>query len=74
MIDLAHLLRRSLARARAGKALSLDEVEALLSARGHILHEVSEQGVAQGIIFNAAENLLEGGSDRRRPDGAAIGR
>jgi len=50
------------------------DTRALLSARGHILHEVSEQGVAQGIIFNAAENLLEGGSDRRRPDGAAIGR
>jgi gamma-glutamyltranspeptidase/glutathione hydrolase len=47
---------------------------ALLAARGHTLAEVSAQGVAQGIVYNAAENLLEGGSDRRRPDGAAIGR
>jgi gamma-glutamyltranspeptidase/glutathione hydrolase len=50
------------------------DTRALLAARGHVLHEVSEQGVAQGIVFNAAENLLEGGSDRRSPDGAAIGR
>jgi len=47
---------------------------ALLRARGHTLAEVPAQGVAQGIVYNAAENLLEGGSDRRRPDGAAIGR
>ena len=47
---------------------------ALLMARGHTLAEVPSQGVAEGIVFNAAENLLEGGSDRRRPDGAAIGR
>ncbi len=47
---------------------------ALLAARGHTLAEVPTQGVAQGIVYNAAENLLEGGSDRRRPDGAAIGR
>src|SRR6266542_824426 len=42
MIDLAHRLRRSLARARAGKALSLDEVEALLFARGPALDELCE--------------------------------
>jgi FO synthase len=42
MIDLAHLLRRSMARARAGKALSLDEVEALLSARGPALDPLCE--------------------------------
>jgi gamma-glutamyltranspeptidase/glutathione hydrolase len=47
---------------------------ALLAARGHPLAEVSAQGVVQGIVYNAAENLLEGGSDRRGPDGAAIGR
>src|SRR6266536_5518503 len=40
MIDLAHRLRRSLARARAGKALSLDEVEALLFARCEALAEL----------------------------------
>ena len=42
MVDVAHQLRRSLARARAGKALSLDEVEALLSARGPALGELFE--------------------------------
>jgi hypothetical protein len=29
--------------------------------------------VAQGIVFNVKEDLLEGASDRRSPDGAAIG-
>jgi gamma-glutamyltranspeptidase / glutathione hydrolase len=47
---------------------------ALLAARGHTLEEIPGQGVAQGIVFDAAAKLLEGGSDRRRPDGAAIGR
>jgi gamma-glutamyltranspeptidase / glutathione hydrolase len=47
---------------------------ALLAARGHTLDEVSGQGVAEAIVLNAADNLLEGGSDRRRPDGAALGR
>ncbi len=50
------------------------DTRALLAARGHVLDEISAQGVAHGIILNAAESLLEGGSDRRRPDGAAIGR
>jgi FO synthase len=45
--DGAHLLRRALARARSGKTLSLDEVEALLSARGEALVEV--MGVAAGL-------------------------
>jgi gamma-glutamyltranspeptidase/glutathione hydrolase len=47
---------------------------ALLKARGHTMAEVGGQGVAEGIVFDPALNLLEGGSDRRRPDGAAIGR
>jgi gamma-glutamyltranspeptidase/glutathione hydrolase len=47
---------------------------ALLAARGHTLAETQWQGVAEAIVFNAADNLLEGGSDRRRPDGAALGR
>ena len=50
--------------------LSPDTV-ALLKARGHTLTEVSVQGVAEGIVFDAARGLLEGGSDRRAPDGAA---
>jgi len=41
MTDATHLLRRSLARARAGKALSVDEVESLLGARGAALEELA---------------------------------
>src|SRR5947209_17961966 len=35
-----HELRRALARARAGKALSVDEAEALLGARGDALEDL----------------------------------
>jgi FO synthase len=47
MTDLAHPLRRALARARAGKALSLEEVETLLAARGEGLEEL--MAVAAGL-------------------------
>jgi gamma-glutamyltranspeptidase/glutathione hydrolase len=47
---------------------------ALLAARGHTLAEIPAQGVAEAIVLNAAENVLEGGSDRRQPDGGALGR
>jgi gamma-glutamyltranspeptidase/glutathione hydrolase len=47
---------------------------ALLRAKGHEVREVESQGVAQAIVYRADENVLEGGSDRRAPDGAAIGR
>jgi len=40
MTNLPHQLRRALARARAGKAISLDETEALLSARGEELRDL----------------------------------
>ena len=50
--------------------LSADTVEAL-AARGHKLQEIEQQGVAEAILVGA---LLEGGCDRRAPDGAAIGR
>jgi gamma-glutamyltranspeptidase/glutathione hydrolase len=57
--------------------LSPDTV-ALLRARGHVVEEgqgdSATQGVAQGIVYDAAANMLEGGFDRRAPDGAAIGR
>lgn len=53
--------------------LSADAVQAL-RARGHALEEISHQGVAQAIRVDAKQGLLEGGSDRRAPDGAAIGR
>jgi gamma-glutamyltranspeptidase/glutathione hydrolase len=48
---------------------------ALLRQRGHALEESPfSQGVAQGIVWNKAERVLEGATDRRVLDGAAIGR
>jgi gamma-glutamyltranspeptidase/glutathione hydrolase len=48
---------------------------ALLKQRGHATEESSfSQGVAQGIVWNKAERVLEGATDRRVLDGAAIGR
>ncbi len=44
-----------------------------LERRGHTLREGGSQGVAQVIIYNAKENVLEGGTDRRAGDGAAVG-
>ena len=46
----------------------------LLRARGHALNAVDVQGVAQGILYDAKTDMLEGASDRRDRDGAAIGR
>jgi gamma-glutamyltranspeptidase/glutathione hydrolase len=53
--------------------LSADTVEAL-AKRGHRIVEIGGQGVAEAIRVNAREGLLEGGCDRRAPDGAAVGR
>ncbi len=47
MIDLSHRLRRALARADAGKALSIEEVEALLSARDEGLERL--MGIAGSL-------------------------
>ena len=44
---------------------------AILTSRGHALREVGGQGVAEVIINNAKDGLLEGGVDRRAPDGGA---
>ncbi|MEW6319728.1 MAG: gamma-glutamyltransferase [Acidobacteriota bacterium] len=46
----------------------------LLRAMGHTVNEVDGQGVAEVIVFNARENMLEGGVDRRAPDGGAAGK
>ena len=46
----------------------------LLRAKGHVLQEGSFQGVAEGIVVDAQQGLLEGGSDRRVPDGGVAGR
>jgi gamma-glutamyltranspeptidase/glutathione hydrolase len=57
--------------------LSPDTV-ALLRARGHEVKELEgdepTQGIAEGVLYDAAADMLEGGADRRAPDGAAIGR
>jgi gamma-glutamyltranspeptidase/glutathione hydrolase len=52
---------------------SADTREAL-AARGHTVVEIQSQGVVEAILVNAKEGVLEGGCDRRAPDGAAIGR
>jgi len=53
--------------------LSPDTVEALVR-KGHPMTEVDSQGVAEVIRVVPNEGILEGGVDRRAPDGAAIGR
>jgi gamma-glutamyltranspeptidase/glutathione hydrolase len=48
---------------------------ALLKQMGYVAQESERpQGAAQGIVYNAKEDLLEGGADHRAPDSAAIGR
>jgi gamma-glutamyltranspeptidase / glutathione hydrolase len=47
---------------------------ALLEAKGHRLRPIGEQGAAEGIVYDREHDLLEGGSDRRAPDGGARGR
>jgi gamma-glutamyltranspeptidase/glutathione hydrolase len=44
-----------------------------LERRGHTLQAGGSQGVAQVIVNNVKEDMLEGGSDRRASDGAAVG-
>jgi len=52
--------------------LSADTV-AELQKRGHKLEAGGAQGVAQVIVYSSKEDVLEGGSDRRASDGAAVG-
>ena len=44
---------------------------ALLKAKGHDVRETNAQGVAEVIVFDAQNGVLEGGVDRRQADGAA---
>jgi gamma-glutamyltranspeptidase / glutathione hydrolase len=44
---------------------------AVLRAMGHEVEQGGNQGVAEVIVYNTADHLLEGGVDRRQPDGAA---
>jgi len=52
--------------------LSADTI-AELERRGHTLRMGNGQGVAQVIVYNAKEHMLEGGSDRRAADGGVVG-
>jgi gamma-glutamyltranspeptidase/glutathione hydrolase len=47
---------------------------AALREMGHSVREVPTQGVAQGILYNVKEGLLDGAADRRGADSAAVGR
>jgi gamma-glutamyltranspeptidase / glutathione hydrolase len=42
-----------------------------LRTKGHALREGGTQGLAEVIVYNAADDMLEGGVDRRQPDGGA---
>ena len=50
-----------------------DVLDALV-ARGHKIAEIPGQGAAEVIRQTPKDGLLEGGSDRRAADGAAVGR
>jgi gamma-glutamyltranspeptidase/glutathione hydrolase len=52
---------------------SADTIAALTS-RGHKTVEIGTQGVVEAIRVDGQDRTLEGGCDRRAPDGAAIGR
>jgi gamma-glutamyltranspeptidase/glutathione hydrolase len=45
-----------------------------LKAMGHTVAEVGGQGVAEVVVFNPKDNMLEGGVDKRQADGGAAGR
>jgi gamma-glutamyltranspeptidase / glutathione hydrolase len=43
----------------------------ILERRGHAVRENERQGVAEVIVYNVNDDVLEGGVDRRAPDGGA---
>ena len=47
---------------------------AALKAMGHTVEQNQNQGVAQVIVYNAADDMLEGGLDRRAADGGVGGK
>jgi gamma-glutamyltranspeptidase/glutathione hydrolase len=53
--------------------LSVDTADAL-RARGHRVEELPAAGWSRAHAIALRDGLLEGGSDRRKPDAAAIGR
>ena len=52
---------------------SADTIKAL-QAMGHTVVEGGGQGADQVIVFNQKNNMLEGGNDKRAPDGGAAGK
>jgi gamma-glutamyltranspeptidase/glutathione hydrolase len=44
----------------------------LLTAMGHTMTAIGSQGVAQVIVYNQKDDVLEGGCDRRAADGGAV--
>jgi gamma-glutamyltranspeptidase/glutathione hydrolase len=44
----------------------------LLTGMGHTMAPIGSQGVAQVIVYNQKDDVLEGGCDRRAADGAAV--
>lgn len=46
----------------------------LLKRRGHTAEAVGHMGIANVIMWNATEDVLEGGADRRDPDGGVAAR
>ncbi|PQO35483.1 gamma-glutamyltransferase [Blastopirellula marina] len=46
---------------------------AILRGMGHELYPIDKQGSAEVIVVNPKTDQLEGGVDRRRPDGGAVG-
>ncbi|RPI29392.1 MAG: gamma-glutamyltransferase [Acidobacteria bacterium] len=45
----------------------------ILTSLGHSLTEIQSQGVVEAIVYDPKRDVLEGGCDRRAPDGAAVG-
>jgi gamma-glutamyltranspeptidase/glutathione hydrolase len=45
----------------------------LLEDRGHLLEARDRQGAAEVIVVNTEDGMLEGGVDRRVPDGGVRG-
>jgi gamma-glutamyltranspeptidase / glutathione hydrolase len=52
--------------------LSPDTVK-ILEGMGHVLRAAGAQGVAEVIVVDSRDGTLQGGSDRRAADGAAVG-
>ena len=46
---------------------------AALGGDGYAFNEVPFWGSAQAIVVDPATGMLQGGTDRRRPSGAALG-